>query len=62
MSIVSTRLIFVVHVVVGDVDVGRVKVDEMVYDIEPFSNYNHVSSVITVILNIPWRSCKDSAK
>lgn len=43
MSIVSTMLIFVVHVVVGDIVVGRVKVEDIVYDIEPFSNYNHIS-------------------
>jgi hypothetical protein len=45
ISIVSRRLIFVVHVVVGDNVVGRVRVDDIVYDIEPFSNYNHVSQL-----------------
>lgn len=43
MSIVSTMLIFVVQVVVGDIVVGRVRVEDMVYDIEPLSNYNHVN-------------------
>jgi hypothetical protein len=37
MSMVSTMLIFVVQVVVGDIVVGRVRVDDTVYDIEPFS-------------------------
>lgn len=44
MSIVSTMLIFVVQVVVGDIVVGRVRVEDMVYDIEPLSNCNHISS------------------
>lgn len=44
MSIVSTILIFVVQVVVGDIVVGRVRVEDMVYDIEPLSNCNHISS------------------
>lgn len=43
MSIVSTMLIFVVQVVVGDIVVGRVRVEDMVYDIEPLSNCNHVN-------------------
>lgn len=53
MSIVSTMLIFVVHVVVGDIVVGRVRVDDMVYDIEPFSNCNRVS--FQAQPNFPWR-------
>lgn len=45
ISIVSRRLIFVVHVVVADNVVGRVRVDDIVYDIEPFSNYNQISQL-----------------
>ena len=38
MSIVSIRESFVVHVVVGEIVVGRVIVDDTAYNMEPFSN------------------------
>lgn len=39
MSISSTTLILCSHIRVGETVVGRVNVAEMLYDIEPFSNY-----------------------
>lgn len=38
MSIVSIRESFVVHVVVGEIVVGRVIVEDTAYNMEPFSN------------------------
>ena len=39
MSISSTKLILCSQIRVGETVVGRVNVAEMLYDIEPFSNY-----------------------